>query len=647
MVERELGPAGNEVLIEERLTGEEVSLLAFTDGITVRPMPPAQDHKRLLDGDQGPNTGGMGAYAPAPICTPALVDQLTATVLQPTVDGLRAEGTPFVGVLYAGLMLTADGPRVLEFNCRFGDPETQALLPLLDTDLLDITEACAEGSLDKVDIRWKPGAAACVVLASAGYPAKYPTGRRIQGLEAAYENAVIFHAGTKTVENTAAQEGSTFTAGGRVLGVTGWGTDLKIALAASYAAVAQVHFEGMQYRKDIGWRAINGQKADKRTVSQSVDDPYASSGVSIDAGNRAVELMKSAVKSTYGPEVLAGIGAFGGLYDAAALQGMHAPVLVASTDGVGTKVKLAAQAGRYQSIGHDIVNHCTNDILVQGARPLFFLDYFATSKLVPEITAEIVAGISAACRAAGCALLGGETAEMPGVYQPGEFDVAGTIIGIVERAEVLPRPEYLCGRCPDRPALLRPAHQWLFTDPQDLRGCPPRHSFPRAGYSPRRCPSRSPPLLSTSPPAHLVQPATRHSPPAALHQGSCPSHRRRFYRKHSSGATRKCQRRHLPGKLARAAAVHAHPTARSYRHRGNAPRLQYGHRHGGGGRPRTVRGAAIRYPRGNLPYRRDHPWRKESDPGMNPLEHSARDSRRSHLRARLEPPGHSGCLRLG
>ena len=171
---------------------------------------------------------------------------------------------------------------------------------------------------------------------------------------------------------------------------------------------------------------------------------YASSGVNIDAGNRAVELMRAAVKSTYGPEVLAGIGAFGGLFDATALKSIREPVLVASTDGVGTKVKLAAQAGRYESIGHDIVNHCINDILVQGARPLFFLDYVASSKIDPEMIAAIVSGISAACREAGCALLGGETAEMPDVYQPNEFDVAGTIIGVVDRSAILPRTDQLC-----------------------------------------------------------------------------------------------------------------------------------------------------------------------------------------------------------
>jgi phosphoribosylformylglycinamidine cyclo-ligase len=172
---------------------------------------------------------------------------------------------------------------------------------------------------------------------------------------------------------------------------------------------------------------------------------YAASGVNIDAGNRAVDLMKAAVKSTYTPSVLAGIGSFGGLYDASPLKAMKSPVLVASTDGVGTKVKLAASVRRYRGIGHDIVNHCINDILAQGAHPMFFMDYFATSKLDPEQVAEVVTGIAEACKESGIALLGGETAEMPGVYQPNEFDIAGTIVGVVEREDILPRPNLKAG----------------------------------------------------------------------------------------------------------------------------------------------------------------------------------------------------------
>ncbi|MEW5868041.1 MAG: phosphoribosylamine--glycine ligase [Chloroflexota bacterium] len=430
LLEGAFGAAGAQAIIEERLQGEEVSLLAFCDGKTAIAMPPAQDHKRLMAGDRGPNTGGMGAYAPAPVCPPDLSQHILRSILQPAVDGLRAEGMPFVGVLYTGLILTPRGLQVLEFNCRFGDPETQAILPLLESDLLEIMQACVKGRLGELTLRWKPGAAACVVLASQGYPDKSPLGRPIHGLEQRFSNAIVFQAGTRQ------QDQQVVTAGGRVLGVTGWAEDLAGALSNAYSAVQKLHFEGMQYRQDIGWRA---------QVPASRSSAYSQAGVDIDIGNRAVDMLRAAVRATYGPEVLAGVGAFGGQFDAARLKDMHAPVLVTSIDGVGTKVKLAAQARRYASLGHDIVNHCINDILVQGARPLFFLDYFASARLQPEIVAEIVGGMAAACQQAGCALLGGETAEMPGVYAPGEFDIAGAIVGVVERSHLLPRPDLQAG----------------------------------------------------------------------------------------------------------------------------------------------------------------------------------------------------------
>jgi phosphoribosylamine--glycine ligase len=247
------GNAGNEVVIEERLSGPEVSLMAFTDGTTVIPMLPAQDHKRLLDGDEGPNTGGMGAYAPAPIFTTELMHEAVEGILKPAVNGLMSEGTPFVGVLYAGLMLTPDGIRVLEFNCRFGDPETQVVLPLLETDLLEIAEACVNGTLADVNIRWKDGAAVCVVLASKGYPEKVESGKWAT-VGQLPENMVCFHAGT-TIEN-----GSLVTSGGRVFGLTGWASVIENAVHTVYANVDQVSFDGMQYRTDIAHRALEGAK---------------------------------------------------------------------------------------------------------------------------------------------------------------------------------------------------------------------------------------------------------------------------------------------------------------------------------------------------------------------------------------------------
>ena len=231
-------------------------MLAFSDGCTVALMPTAQDHKRALDGDRGPNTGGMGAYAPSPLISEALQNHIQRTILQATVDGMRAEGMPYVGVLYAGLMLTDDGPKVLEFNCRFGDPETQVILPLLETDLLDIMQACIEQRLDRQSLVWTREAAATVVLASGGYPGDYRKGLPIAGLDAAGEllGIILFHAGTRLVESRLV------TAGGRVLNVTATGHDLRQALERAYAATEKVQFDGMHYRRDIGARALKASE---------------------------------------------------------------------------------------------------------------------------------------------------------------------------------------------------------------------------------------------------------------------------------------------------------------------------------------------------------------------------------------------------
>jgi len=254
LVDKAFGDAGSEVVIEERLNGKEVSLMAFTDGITVVPMLPAQDHKRLLDGDRGPNTGGMGAYAPAPIFTADMMKDAIESVLGPAVDALRMDGTPFVGVLYAGLILNESGLSVLEFNSRFGDPETQVVLPLLETDLLDIADACVNGTLADVNISWKDGAAVCVVLASKGYPEKVESGK-FATIEALPENMVCFHAGTKMDNN-----GNVITAGGRVFGLTAWARDIASAIDTVYTNVTNVSFEDVQYRTDIGQRALEGSR---------------------------------------------------------------------------------------------------------------------------------------------------------------------------------------------------------------------------------------------------------------------------------------------------------------------------------------------------------------------------------------------------
>lgn len=241
------GASGKTVVIEECMTGPEVTVLAFCDGKHVVPMCSSQDHKRAFDGNQGPNTGGMGAISPSPYYSSEIAAQCMKKIFLPTVAAMETEGRPFQGVLYFGLMLTPDGPKVVEYNARFGDPECQAVLSLLESDLMDIFAACREGSLDKLDIRWKDAAACCLVLASGGYPGSYQTGYPISGLDEANKTATVFHAGTKRGAG-----GQTVTSGGRVLGVTATAPTLPQAVDAAYAAAQSIHFDGQFFRKDIG-----------------------------------------------------------------------------------------------------------------------------------------------------------------------------------------------------------------------------------------------------------------------------------------------------------------------------------------------------------------------------------------------------------
>lgn len=252
MGDHKFGNAGACVVLEEYMEGEEASLLAFTDGKTVVPMLAAQDHKRIFDNDQGPNTGGMGTYAPAPVMTDILRLKATERILKPVVAAMAKEGTPYQGCLYAGLMIKDDVIKVVEFNCRFGDPETQVVLPLLESDLAEIMLACATGTLNQADVAWSDKAAVCVVMASGGYPESYETGKAITGLAEAdaQENTVVFHAGTKNAA------GSIVTAGGRVLGVTAVDDNIRAARDRAYAAVENIKFDGAFYRKDIAWRAL-------------------------------------------------------------------------------------------------------------------------------------------------------------------------------------------------------------------------------------------------------------------------------------------------------------------------------------------------------------------------------------------------------
>jgi phosphoribosylamine--glycine ligase len=252
MEEKIFGEAGNKVVIEEKLVGEEASYIVITDGYNFKALPTSQDHKRLLDNDEGPNTGGMGAYSPTPLIDKELKEKIEEKIIKPTLKILEKEGHPYVGFLYAGLMIVNKEPYVLEFNCRLGDPEAQAILPRVENDFLEIIEMALEKNLNKIDLKEKSESAVCVVMASKGYPGKYEKGKKIEGLEKASQipGVIIFHAGTKKINN------EFYTNGGRVLGVTALDKNIPLAIEKAYKAVSMIYFEGAHYRKDIGKKAF-------------------------------------------------------------------------------------------------------------------------------------------------------------------------------------------------------------------------------------------------------------------------------------------------------------------------------------------------------------------------------------------------------
>ena len=274
MQERIFGDAGNRIVIEDCLEGQEASIIVFTDSQEVIPLASSQDHKRIYDFDQGQNTGGMGAYSPAPVVTEKLNQQILKTIVYPTIKGLVAEGLVYNGILYVGIMITSDGPKVLEFNVRFGDPETQAVLPRLNADLVEMMLATVEQGLSQWKksgrINWDRRACVCVVCASGGYPGKYEKGKEISGLDGAQKlsDIVIFHAGTKkSIVDSPRSVVKYYTNGGRVLGVTGLGNSIKEAITRTYQAVAKINFEGMHYRKDIAGKAVEDREQEETCPS--------------------------------------------------------------------------------------------------------------------------------------------------------------------------------------------------------------------------------------------------------------------------------------------------------------------------------------------------------------------------------------------
>ncbi|WAQ92374.1 hypothetical protein PtA15_16A281 [Puccinia triticina] len=437
MVKKIFGDSGDEVVIEEYLEGEEISVLALSDGYTVVLLPGAQDHKRIGEGDTGPNTGGMGAYAPIPTGSSERMKTALKSIIQKTIDGMRKDAMPFVGCLFTGFMITEQGPKVLEYNVRFGDPETQTVMSLLsdDTDLAEVFMACCDRRLDSVKIDFKASYSVTVVIASPGYPNSYPKGLEITIDHAALPtNSFVYHAGT------AKKSGQLRTTGGRVLAVNGTGETLEMAAQTAYRAVSCVKFEGMTYRKDIAHRALKPKTTSSSQPEQKNGLTYLDSGVSIDSGNELVARIKPLVKATARLGCDSVIGGFGGLFDLKSV-GYQDPIIVSGTDGVGTKLIVAQKAGKHDTVGIDLVAMSVNDLLVQGAEPLFFLDYFACNHLKVDVAVDVVKGITDGCKQSNCALIGGETAEMPGLYREDDYDLAGFAVGVVERSLILPRLE--------------------------------------------------------------------------------------------------------------------------------------------------------------------------------------------------------------
>lgn len=430
MLDKEFGAAGDEIVIEEFLEGDELSILSFSDGYTIRSLPPAQDHKRIFDGDQGPNTGGMGCYAPTKIASKELIEEIERTILQPTIDGMRKDRYPFVGTLFTGLMITKDGPKTLEYNVRFGDPETQTLLPLMskDTDLAEIMIACTEGWLDALDVKVDDKSSATVVVAAGGYPGNYAKGTPMK-VDTPPQDTNIFHAGTII------KEGQLQSSGGRVIAAQATAETLELAVKKAYVGVESISFDKMFFRKDIAHRAFKPTTATKEALT------YASAGVHIDAGNDFVERIKKAVASTKRAGADAEIGGFGGEVDMDKAGYKSAPVMVGAIDGVGTKLMIAQALEKHDTVGIDLVAMNVNDLVVQGAEPLMFLDYYGCSQLKLENAASFVEGVAAGCIDANCALVGGETAEMPGMYQKDDYDAAGAAIGAMSKELRLPRKD--------------------------------------------------------------------------------------------------------------------------------------------------------------------------------------------------------------
>lgn len=426
MIEKKFGESGDKIIIEQKLLGEELSIMCFCDGYTIKSMLAAQDHKRINDDDEGPNTGGMGAYSPVSLADDLLIETINKDILVPTIKNMRKENMPFKGVLFVGIMVTTNGPYVIEYNVRLGDPETQVVIPLMKNDIYEISKACIDGTLDSINLEFMDKKAVTVVASSHGYPAAYEKGKEIFYDELYFTKNtdvnVYFAGATK-------QNNKITTIGGRVFSLTAFGYTIDEAIINAYNAMQHIRFENMHYRKDIA-------KREKKYIKNKLT--YKQSGVNINEANNFISIIKPLVKSTIIDGADSEIGGFGGLFDLSKLNYKN-PVLVSSTDGVGTKILLTIQLNKYDTIGIDLVAMSVNDLIVQGAKPLFFLDYYSMGKLESSKAKQIIKGIVDGCKESNCALIGGETAEMNILYRKNDYDLAGFCVGIVEKTQILPK----------------------------------------------------------------------------------------------------------------------------------------------------------------------------------------------------------------
>ncbi|XP_033373493.1 trifunctional purine biosynthetic protein adenosine-3-like isoform X1 [Parus major] len=418
---------GEMVVIEELLQGEELSCSCFTDGVTVASVPPAQPHKRLQEGEQGPSTAGMGAYCPVPQVPEALLDQIRGAVLQHIVDSLRQEGAAYVGVLQTGLMLTKEGVKILNFKCQFGDPQCQVILPLLKNDFYEVIQATIDGKLCScMPAWWEDRAAVCVVMASPGYPGDSDKGMEVTGLLQAKELGLqVFHGGT------ALKDGRVVTSGGRVLSITAVRQDLMEALGEANRGLATIHFQGATFRRDIGHR---GLRLLRQPLALVYKDRHVGTGTT-DVWSRLPQT--SAVRGTRAGGRSEG-GGFAAFFDLKA-SGYRDPILVSQTKGLGPKLQVAQVCKRHDTIGQDLVALCVNELLAQGAEPLFFLTHLACGKLDAEVMETIKEGIAEACRSAGCAFLGDVLLTPGKMFSPALLPVlrSGHVKGCAPTAEGL------------------------------------------------------------------------------------------------------------------------------------------------------------------------------------------------------------------